>query len=93
MVIIRLKRLGSNKKPFYRVVVTDRRNRNTGAYLELLGIYDPKPAKEVIKIEMDKLDGWLKKGAQLTPKVKTLVRRLKDETAGGGNRQASGGQA
>ena len=93
MVIVRLKRLGSNRKPFYRVIVTDSRNRGCGAYLDLLGIYDPKPEKEVLKIELDKLDGWLKKGAQLTPKVKMLVRRLKDETAGGGNSKAAGGQA
>jgi len=93
MVIIRLKRLGSNKKPFYRLIVTDSRNRKVGAYLEQLGFYDPKPKKEIIKIEMDKLDGWLKKGARLTPKVETLVRRLKNETVGGGDRQAAGGQA
>jgi small subunit ribosomal protein S16 len=93
MVLIRLKRLGSTRKPFYRVVVTDSCNRKAGAYLDLLGIYDPKPKNEILKIEKDKLDGWIKKGAQMTPKVKALVRRLKDETAGGGDRKAAGGQA
>jgi small subunit ribosomal protein S16 len=92
MVIIRLKRLGTTHKPYYRIVVADSRNRKVGAYMDQLGVYDPKPKKEVFKIEMDKLDGWLKKGAQMTPKVKSLVRRMKDETAGGGNRQAPGGQ-
>jgi len=77
MVIIRLKRLGSNQKPFYRVIVTDSRNRSAGAYLDLLGTYDPKPKDQVVKIDQEKLDAWVKKGAQMTPKVKSLVKRLK----------------
>ena len=81
MVIIRLKRLGSNQKPFYRVVVTDSRNRAAGAYLDLLGTYDPKPKVEVIKVDHEKLDAWVKKGAQMTPKVKSLVKRMKGAAA------------
>jgi small subunit ribosomal protein S16 len=75
MVIIRLKRLGSNHKPFYRVIVTDSRNRSAGAYLDLLGTYDPKPKTEVIQIDREKLDAWVKKGARMTPKVESLVKR------------------
>ena len=81
MVIIRLKRLGSNHKPYYRVVVTDSRNRSAGAYLDLLGTYDPKPKAEVITVDQEKLDAWVKKGAQMTPKVKSLVKRMKGAAA------------
>jgi small subunit ribosomal protein S16 len=81
MVIIRLRRLGSNHKPFYRVIVTDSRNRGAGAYLDMLGTYDPKPKAEAITIDKEKLDAWVKKGAQMTPKVKSLVKRAQGAAA------------
>lgn len=79
MVIVRLKRMGSSKKPFYRIVVVDSRNSRASSYLDLVGFYDPKPQKSIIKFEKEKLEEWLKKGAQMTPNVKSLYRRFKDE--------------
>jgi len=81
MVIVRLKRMGTTKKPFYRIVVCDKRNARASSYLDLVGYYDPKPQNSVIKFDLEKLEKWLNKGAQMTPNVKSLYRRFKDEEA------------
>ncbi len=79
MVVVKLKRMGASKKPFYRIVVVDKRNTRASSYLDLVGYYDPKPQKSLIKFDLEKLEGWLKRGAQMTPNVKSLYRRFKDE--------------
>lgn len=57
-------RIGTKKKPFYRVVVVDERNKRTGGYLELLGTYNPLTEPKDIKLNKEKIDHWLKQGAQ-----------------------------
>lgn len=64
MLKIRLMRIGTKKKPFYRVVLVDERAKRTGAYLELLGTYNPLTEPKDIKLEKDRIDYWIKKGAQ-----------------------------
>lgn len=81
MVVVRLKRMGASKKPFYRIVVVDSRNSKASSYLDLIGYYDPKPQKSVIKFDVEKMEEWIKKGAKITPNVKSLYRRFKDEEA------------
>ncbi len=81
MVVVKLKRMGTSKKPFYRIVVVDKRNTRASSYLDLVGYYDPKPQKSLIKFDLEKLEEWLKRGAQMTPNVKSLYRRFKDEEA------------
>lgn len=66
MVKIRLMRIGTNKRPFYRVVAVDERRKRTGAYLELLGTYNPLTTPHEIKLNQDKIDAWVKKGAVLS---------------------------
>ena len=66
MLKIRLMRIGAKKKPFYRVVVLDERAKRTGAYIELLGTYNPLTEPKDIKIKQDRIDYWVKQGAQMS---------------------------
>lgn len=63
-VKIRLMRIGTNKRPFYRVVAVDERKKRTGGYLELLGTYNPLTEPKEINLDQGKIDAWMKKGAQ-----------------------------
>lgn len=74
-VKIRLMRFGKKKQPTYRIVVTDQRNARNGEYIEKVGFYNP--IKGEIKIEKEKIDLWVKKGAQLAESVKNLLKKVK----------------
>jgi small subunit ribosomal protein S16 len=75
-VRIRLKRFGTKKRPFYRIVVMDSRTARDGRVLEEVGLYHPieKEGKQV-KISMDKVKGWLAKGATPSDTVKQILSR------------------
>ena len=75
MVKIRLRRMGARNRPFYRVVVSDTRRTPRAPAIDELGYYDPCKSPVVVKIDLDKVDSWVKRGAQLSPTVKKLVRR------------------
>ncbi|MBI2020688.1 30S ribosomal protein S16, partial [Candidatus Daviesbacteria bacterium] len=66
MLKIRLMRIGTKKKPFYRVVAVDERNKRTGGYIELLGTYNPLTEPKDIKLKQDRIDYWIKQGAQMS---------------------------
>ena len=72
-VKIRLKRMGSNKKPFYRIVVADSRSPRDGKFIEEIGYYNPVSQPKQIKINDEKAVKWLSNGAQPTDTVKTLL--------------------
>lgn len=74
MVKIRLKRMGANKKPFYRVVVADSRKPRDGRFIEELGYFDPLKEPNEIKIDAEKAQKWLNNGAQPTDRVKALFK-------------------
>lgn len=57
-------RIGAKKRPFYRVVVVDERSKRNGAYIELLGTYNPLTKPHEIKLKQDRIDHWIKQGAQ-----------------------------
>lgn len=59
-------RIGAKKRPFYRVVAIDERKKRTGAYLELLGTYNPLTEPKEIILKKDRIDDWIKKGAVLS---------------------------
>ncbi|MBT3795106.1 30S ribosomal protein S16 [bacterium] len=73
MIKIRLARLGRKKRPFYRVVATNSRSPRDGKFLEILGTYDPLQEPSVVSINMEKLNDWVKKGAQLSNRVQKLT--------------------
>lgn len=64
MIKIRLMRIGAKKRPFYRVVVVDEQAKRTGGYIELLGTYNPLTNPKDIKLKQDRIDHWIKQGAQ-----------------------------
>ena len=78
MVVIRLARGGAKKRPFFNVVVADRRDARDGRFIERLGFYDPKaPAgRESLRISLDRLTHWQGKGAKLSDTVARLVRQF-----------------
>ena len=75
MVKLRLKRMGTINKPFYRIIAIDARKKRDGKYLESLGYYDPKTDPLTLKVDVDKSIKWLKVGAQPTDTVRSLFRR------------------
>lgn len=74
MVKIRLTRMGSHKKPFYRLIVADSRARRDGPFIEILGTYNPRRDTET-KIDIERAKYWLQQGAQPTDIAKKLLQR------------------
>lgn len=74
-VKIRLKRMGANKKPFYRVVVADSRSPRDGKFIEEIGFYNPLVDPAEIKIDAEKAKKWIGTGAQPTETVRSLFKK------------------
>jgi len=77
MVKLRLVRLGSKKRAYYRIVAIDERKKRSGRPLEFLGTFDPHAKKNALEVKTDSVDAWLAKGAQMSPTVKSLVARAR----------------
>ncbi|GAB4375621.1 MAG: 30S ribosomal protein S16 [Acidobacteriota bacterium] len=77
MLKIRLRREGSRNHPFFRVAVSDSRRTPNGRVLEILGHYDPKTNPAQVRIDLEKYDAWLAKGAHASDSVRSLVRQLR----------------
>ncbi|OFW21838.1 MAG: 30S ribosomal protein S16 [Acidobacteria bacterium RIFCSPLOWO2_02_FULL_65_29] len=75
MVVIRLRRAGSKKRPFFRVVVTDSRAARDSSFVEILGHYNPRSKPAAVNIDTERVEHWLKKGAQPSDSVRTLLAR------------------
>ena len=73
MVRIRLRRAGGKKHPSYRIVIADQRAARDGSFIEQVGTYDPFPDPPEIKINEDKINKWIKNGAQPSASVPTLL--------------------
>jgi len=71
---IRLARAGAKKKPFYRIVVTDRRNQRDGQFLEMVGTYDPMKKPSEIRLKVDRIKHWLSHGVKPTDTVARLIK-------------------
>ncbi len=74
-VRIRLRRMGSKKAPFYRVVVADSRYPRDGRFIEEVGTYNPLANPSEINIDKEKVEKWMATGALPTDSVKTLLKR------------------
>ncbi|MDE6730599.1 MAG: 30S ribosomal protein S16 [Oscillospiraceae bacterium] len=74
-VKIRLRRMGAKKAPFYRIVVADSRFPRDGRSIEEIGYYDPTKEPSVVKVDADKAKDWIRKGAQPTEIVRTLLKK------------------
>jgi len=77
MVTIRLARGGANKRPFYEVVVTDRRRAAQKHYIERIGFYNPLASdkEETLRLNMERYNHWLSKGAKASDRVADLVKQ------------------
>jgi small subunit ribosomal protein S16 len=81
MLVIRLRKAGSKKRPFFRVVVTDSRTARDSSFVEVLGFYNPRTTPETLKLDRERLDHWVKTGAVASDTVRTLVARMPEAPA------------
>ena len=83
MVKIRLTRGGAKKRPFYHIVATDHRNKRDGRSLERLGFYNPvaQGAEKRVELDTARVQHWVAQGAQLTDKVRMLVKEVSGQAA------------
>lgn len=83
MVIIRLARGGAKKRPFYHVVVTDSRKSRDGRFIERLGFFNPgaRGGEIRLKVDNDRANEWVSQGAQLSPRVKSLLKEAQTQEA------------
>ena len=79
MVVIRLSRAGAKKRPFYHMVVTDSRKRRDGSYIERLGYFNPvaRGQEARLHLDMEKIIHWQSLGAQLSDRVRALLKEYK----------------
>jgi len=75
MLTIRMRRTGSKKRPFFRVVVSEARSKKEGEFIEVLGFYNPRTKPAVVEINKDRITHWIKNGARPTDSVRTLLAR------------------
>jgi len=75
MLVIRLRRAGSKKRPFFRVVVTDSRAARDSSFVEVLGHYNARTKPETLRLDRERLDHWLKLGAQPSDTIRTMLHR------------------
>lgn len=75
MVKLRLTRMGTHKKPFYRVIVADSRARRDGPFVEIIGTYDPLKEPTELKIDIERAGYWIKNGAQPSERVMKLLKK------------------
>ena len=73
MLSIRLTRVGSKKKPYFRVVVTEARSARESSFVENLGTYNPRSKPARVEIDRERIQHWLKQGARPSDSVRTLL--------------------
>jgi len=81
MLSIRMTRIGSNKRPAFRMVVTEARSPRDGRVTETLGFYNPKTKPATLKVDRERLAHWLKVGAQPSSTVKSLMKKYQEPSA------------
>lgn len=79
MLAIRLTRQGAKKKPFYRVIVTEKRSKRDGSFVEILGYYNPCREPVELKLNHERISHWIKCGAQPTETVRSLIRKSEQQ--------------
>ena len=73
MLAIRMRRVGSKKKPYFRVVVTEAKSARESSFVENLGTYNPRSKPAVVEINKERVQYWLQKGARPSDSVRTLI--------------------
>jgi len=75
--MIRLARFGKKKRPFYRVIVTEKTRPRNGRFVEIIGTYDPLKKPAAIKLDRERAQYWISKGAQPSDTVRSFLRNQK----------------
>jgi small subunit ribosomal protein S16 len=78
-VSIRLRREGAKNRPYYKVVVADRRSPRDGKFIEIIGTYDPKKPGHNSTLKLDRAEYWISKGAQASDTVRSLIKKNKKQ--------------
>lgn len=83
MVVIRLARAGAKKRPFYRIVVADRRNSRDGRFIEHVGFFNPvaQGKEEKLRVNLERIQHWVGTGAQVSERVGKLVKQWETQSA------------
>ena len=77
-VAIRLRREGNRNRPYYRIVVADSRSRRDGRFIEEVGTYDPMLEGINYKVDLEKVDSWISKGAKPSETVGSIIKKAKN---------------
>ena len=80
-VVIRLRREGALNRPYFKVVVTDKRSPRDGKFIEIVGTYDPKKRGMNSTLKLERIDYWISKGAQPSDTVRSLIKKNKNPEA------------
>ena len=80
-VAIRLRREGALNRPYFKIVVTDKRSPRDGKFIEIVGTYDPKKAGQNSTLKLDRIEHWISKGAQPSDTVRSLIKKTKNPEA------------
>jgi small subunit ribosomal protein S16 len=80
-VSIRLRREGALNRPYYKVVVADSRSPRDGKFIEIIGTYDPKKPGHNSTLKLDRVEYWIRKGAQPSDTVRSLIKKNKNPEA------------
>jgi len=77
VLMIRLARIGKKKRPFYRVVVTEKTRPRNGRFVEIVGTYDPLKKPAAVQLDRERVEYWMSKGAQPSDTVRSFLRNPK----------------
>ena len=80
-VAIRLRREGALNRPYFKVVVADKRSPRDGKFIEIIGTYDPKKRGNNSTLKLDRVEYWISKGAQPSDTVRSLIKKNKNPEA------------
>lgn len=91
MVTIRLARGGSKKRPFYHIHVAERRVSRDGRFIERIGFFNPiaRGAEEKLRVDIDRLDYWVRQGAQMSERVEKLIKVYRKSVQGSAEEAAA----
>jgi len=81
LLSIKLTRKGAKKKPYYRIVVTEKRSKRDGRFVEILGQYDPHRKPFYVQLNSERVKYWIERGAQPTETVRSLIKNSTAEQA------------
>ena len=80
-VSIRLRREGTKNRSFYRVVVADKRSPRDGKFIEVIGNYDPRETEENYRLDLDRVDYWVRHGARPSATVASMILKARKKVA------------